>query len=350
MSSIVEELEAITGPGGVLSGDDVSSRASGIWRSDSIAAKAIVRPQTTEEVSQILRLCNEKEQSVIAHGGLTGLVESAITSPDDIALSFERMNQIEEINTTERTITVQSGTILQTVQEAAENAGLFYPLDVGGRGSCTIGGNIATNAGGNRVIRYGMARDMVLGLEAVLADGTIVSSMNHMIKNNAGYDLKQLFIGTEGSLGIVTRVVLRLREQPRSNETMLVAVDAFDKLPVLLKKLDGKLGGTLSAFEVLWNNYYRLVTTEPAKQRPPLDQDYPYYVLIEAMGGDPEKDKARVESALEEAFEAGLVEDAVLAQSEAQRNEMWAIRDDVEQTMRYEPCYVYDVSLRISDM
>ena len=170
MSSIVEELEAITGPGGVLSGDDVSSRASGIWRSDSIAAKAIVRPQTTEEVSQILRLCNEKEQSVIAHGGLTGLVESAITSPDDIALSFERMNQIEEINTTERTITVQSGTILQTVQEAAENAGLFYPLDVGGRGSCTIGGNIATNAGGNRVIRYGMARDMVLGLEAVLAD------------------------------------------------------------------------------------------------------------------------------------------------------------------------------------
>ena len=350
MSSIVEELEAITGPGGVLSGDDVSSRASGIWRSDSIAAKAIVRPQTTEEVSQILCLSNEKEQSVIAHGGLTGLVESAITSPDDIALSFERMNQIEEINTTERTITVQSGTILQTVQEAAENAGLFYPLDVGGRGSCTIGGNIATNAGGNRVIRYGMARDMVLGLEAVLADGTIVSSMNHMIKNNAGYDLKQLFIGTEGSLGIVTRVVLRLREQPRSNETMLVAVDAFDKLPVLLKKLDGKLGGTLSAFEVLWNNYYRLVTTEPAKQRPPLDQDYPYYVLIEAMGGDPEKDKARVESALEEAFEAGLVEDAVLAQSEAQRNEMWAIRDDVEQTMRYEPCYVYDVSLRISDM
>ena len=224
MSSIVEELEAITGPGGVLSGDDVSSRASGIWRSDSIAAKAIVRPQTTEEVSQILRLCNEKEQSVIAHGGLTGLVESAITSPDDIALSFERMNQIEEINTTERTITVQSGTILQTVQEAAENAGLFYPLDVGGRGSCTIGGNIATNAGGNRVIRYGMARDMVLGLEAVLADGTIVSSMNHMIKNNAGYDLKQLFIGTEGSLGIVTRVVLRLREQPRSNETILVAL------------------------------------------------------------------------------------------------------------------------------
>ena len=350
MSDIVEQLEAITGTGGVLSGDDVSSRASGIWRSDTIAAKAIVRPRTTEEVSRILRLCNENGQSVIAHGGLTGLVESAITSPDDIALSFERMNQIEEINVTERTMTVQSGTVLQTVQEAAENSGLFYPLDVGGRGSCTIGGNIATNAGGNRVIRYGMARDMVLGLEAVLADGTIVSSMNRMLKNNAGYDLKQLFIGTEGSLGVVTRVVLRLREQPRSNETILVAVDAFDKLPTLLKKIDGKLGGTLSAFEVLWNNYYRLVTTEPANQRPPLSQDYPYYVLIEAMGGDPENDKVRVESALEEVYEAGLVVDAVLAQSEAQRNEMWAIRDDVEQTMRYEPCYVYDVSLRISDM
>ena len=168
----------------------------------------------------------------------------------------------------------------------------MYPLDLGGRGSCTIGGNISTNAGGNRVIRYGMTRDMVLGLEAVLADGTVLSSMNEMIKNNAGYDLKQLFIGSEGSLGIVTRAVLRLREKPRSQETLFVAVDEFDKLPELLKLMDARLGGALSAFEVLWNNFYRLVSTPPAKQRPPLSQDHPYYVLIEAMGGDAETDKA----------------------------------------------------------
>ncbi|RTZ64603.1 MAG: FAD-binding oxidoreductase, partial [Verrucomicrobia bacterium] len=215
------------------------------------------------------------------------------------------------------------------IEEVAENSGLMYPLDIGARGSSTIGGNIATNAGGNRVLRYGMTRDMVLGLEAVLADGTVVSSMNEMIKNNAGYDLKQLFIGTEGSLGVVTRAVLRLREQPRSQETLLVAVDRFEQLPELLKVMDGKLGGTLSAFEVMWNEFYCLVTTEPAQQKPPLDQTYPYYVLIEARGGDSETDRARLESALAEVFEAGLVRDAVLAENEAQRRELWAMRDDV---------------------
>ena len=156
----------------------------------------------------------------------------------------------------DRTMTVQAGVILQTVQEQADAAGLMFPLDLGGRGTATIGGNISTNAGGNRVIRYGMARDMVLGLEAVLADGTVVSSMNRMIKNNAGYDLKQLFIGSEGSLGVVTRAVLRLREKPRSTETLFVAVDEFAKLGKFLKSMDASLGGTLSAFEVMWNNFY----------------------------------------------------------------------------------------------
>ena len=350
MDDVIEQLGVITGKGGVLTGDDVSSRASGIWRSDGIQARAIVRPRSTEEVSEILALCNARGLAVVPHGGLTGLVESAITESGDIAVSLERMNQIENINLVDRTITVQSGVVLQSVQEAAENADLMFPLDVGARGSCTVGGNIATNAGGNRVIRYGMARDMVLGLEAVLADGTIVSSMNTMIKNNAGYDLKQLFIGTEGSLGIVTRAVLRLREQPRSQETLFVAVDDFDKLPTLLKAMDAKLGGTLSAFEVMWNDFYRLVTTAPALQKPPLEQTYPYYVLIEAMGGDAQGDKGRVEAALADVYEQGLVVDAVVAQNEAQRREIWAMRDDVEQVNQYDPMYVYDVSLRISEM
>ena len=350
MSELLRAVREIVGSGGLLVGDDVAARSSGIWRSDPIAAKAIARPRNTEEVSRVLALCNAARQPVVAHGGLTGLAESAIAAPAELALSLERMNAIVEVDAVERTLVAEAGAVLEAVQEAADDQGLMFPLDIGARGSCTVGGNIATNAGGNRVIRYGMTRELVLGLEAVLADGTVVSSLNRMIKNNAGYDLKQLFIGTEGSLGVVTRVVLRLREKPRSEDTLLVAVEDFPKVLALLKAMDAGLGGTLSAFEVLWNNFYRLVTTPPANQKPPLAQDYPYYVLIEAMGGDPEADHARVERAFEDAFAAGLVADAVLATSDAQRRAMWAIRDDVAQLNQHDPWFVFDVSLRASDM
>ncbi|MDE0422342.1 MAG: FAD-binding oxidoreductase [Gammaproteobacteria bacterium] len=350
MDDLLATLAKVVGIGGMLTGTDVSSRASGIWRSQGIEAKAILRPRTTAEVSRILAICNAAGQPLVAQGGLTGLVEGHITQAGEIVLSLERMNAIEEVNPVERTMTVQAGVVLEAVHNAAEAHGLMYPLDIGGRGSCTLGGNIATNAGGNRVIRYGMTRDMVLGVEAVLADGTVVSSMNRMIKNNAGYDLKQLFIGTEGSLGIVTRAVLRLREKPRSQETMFVAVSDFDRVTALLKAMDAGLGGTLSAFEVLWNNFYRLVTTPPATQKPPLPQDYPFYVLVEAMGGDPQSDHARIEQVFAEAHESGLIEDAVIATSEAQRLELWAMRDDVEQVHQYKPVFIFDVSLRVSDM
>lgn len=346
MTDVVDELTVALGEDCVLTGADVHNRQAGIWRSDTIQAKALLRPRTTEQVSQALAICNARGQSVIPLGGLTGLVRSADTAPDDIALSLERMNQIEEINPVDRIMIVQGGVILQLLQEAAEEHDLMFPLDLGGRGSCTIGGNISTNAGGNRVIRYGMTRDMVLGLEAVLADGTVVSSMNQMIKNNAGYDLKQLFIGTEGSLGVVTRAVLRLREKPKSRATMLVAVDEFAKLAKFLKHMDVALGGTLSAFEVMWNNFYRLVTTAPAEGRPPIAQDYPYYVLVESMGGD----DSAVEAAMADAFEKDLLVDAVIAKSEAQRLGLWALRDNVEQCGRYAPIYTFDVSMRISQM
>jgi FAD/FMN-containing dehydrogenase len=350
MSDVIAALRDALGGDAVLTGDDVHNRAAGIWRRDGIRAKALVRPRDTDGVSRALAVCHAHGQSVIAHGGLTGLVGGALTAPDDVVISLERLNRIEEINTVDRTMTVQAGVVLQTVQEQADAAGLMFPLDLGGRGSATIGGNISTNAGGNRVIRYGMTRDMVLGLEAVLADGTVVSSMNRMIKNNAGYDLKQLFIGSEGSLGIVTRAVLRLREKPRSQETLFVAIDDFGKLTRFLKTMDASLGGTLSAFEVMWNNFYTLVTTEPAKNQPPLPQTYPYYVLVEAMGGDPQKDHERIEAALGQAYEEGLIADAVIAQSEAQRRQIWAIRDDVAQTFRLGPTFVFDVSMRISKM
>jgi FAD/FMN-containing dehydrogenase len=350
VSAIIDELRQLLDDDGLLQGAAVSSRAVGIWDSTGIEAAAIVRPRCTEEVAAVLRACNERRQTVTAHGGRTGLVEGQNTIREDIVLSLERMNRIEEVDAAGRTMTVQAGVPLQVGQEAAEKAGLYFPVDLGARGSCTIGGNVATNAGGNGVIRYGMTRENILGLEAVLADGTVISSLNKMIKNNAGYDLKQLFIGTEGTLGVVTRAVLRLREAPRSQNTALLACDAFPHVIDLLKLLDRELGGTLSAYEVMWRDFYLLVTTPPAKSRPPLPQDHAFYVLVEARGADPAVDTERFQSVLARALEQGLVKDVVLAKSQAERTALWAIRDDVEQGHRYGRPFIFDVSLQIKDM
>ncbi|MGA9575179.1 MAG: FAD-binding oxidoreductase, partial [Lysobacterales bacterium] len=216
---------------------------------------------------------------------------------------------------------------------------------------CTIGGNISTNAGGNSVIRYGMMREQLLGVEAVLADGTIISSLKGVIKNNTGYDLKQLFVGSEGTLGIVTRAVLRLRPMPVSVNTALVAIDRFDRVAGLLNKMDSALGGTLSAFEVLWNDFYQTIIGDGSKHPPPLDPAHAFYVLLESTGGHQEFDGARFEEALQEAFESELIVDAVVAQSKKHRADLWAIRDDIEElTRKLFPSMVFDVSLDIPEM
>jgi FAD/FMN-containing dehydrogenase len=350
MDEIVARLIRELGQDAVLLGDDVRARATGWGRPGPCLAKAIVRPRSTEEVSHVLRLCWEAHQPVVPQGGLTGLVGGTVPAESEIGLSLERMTAIEEVDPATRTMIVQAGAPLQSIQQSADQHDLLFPLDLGARGSCTIGGNVATNAGGNRVIRFGMTRDMVLGLEAVLADGTVLSSLNRMIKNNAGYDLKHLFIGSEGTLGIVTRVVLRLRQKPRSHNAALVAVTDFDKLTALLAVVDGGLAGTLSAFEVMWEPFYRLVTSEPARNRPPLAYGHPYYVLIEALGSSQERDSERFETVLDEAMTAGFITDAVLAKSRAERDKLWAMRDDVEQLGRLAPIFTYDVSLPIPTM
>ena len=266
-------------------------------------------------------------------------------------LSLERMKSISAVDTINRTVTVDAGVPLQKVQEAAEDAGLLFPLDLGARGSCTIGGNIATNAGGNSVIRYGMIREQLLGVEAVLADGTIISSLNRVIKNNTGYDLKQLFIGSEGTLGIVTRAVLRLRPLPRSSNTAMVAIDEFDHLGRFLTDMDAALGGTLSAFEVMWNDFYQLIVTEVGNHGEPLKPAHRFYVLLESTGGHEKGDRDRFQDALQEAFSAELIVDAVIAQSKQQRADLWAIRDDIEGlTQAFFPPLVFDISLDIQQM
>ncbi len=347
--ALIDRLSAILGPGGVLTGQDVQSRYPGFFM-DQIGADAIVRPRTTEEVSQVLALCNEARQPVVVQGGMSGWVRATQTRSGEIALSLERMNAIEQVDTANRTATVQAGVILEAFQDHLEQFGLTFPLDLGGRGSCQLGGNAATNAGGMRVIRYGMMRDQVLGIEAVLADGRIVTSMNRMIKNNTGYDLKQLFIGSEGTLGVITRLVLRLREQPVSSNTALVCADSFDKIASLLRHMDGALGGMLSAFELVDNSFYR-INTEAGRHKPPLPADKPFYAIIEALGPDQERDAELFEKALASAAEKGLFDDAVLARSERDREGIWEIREDLEHIIReFQPFYAFDVSLPVGDM
>jgi len=282
---------------------------------------------------------------------MTGLVGAAKPKGDEIPISFERMNKIEYLDAETGTMTVQSGVPLQAIQELADAQGMFFPLDLGSRGSCTIGGNISTNAGGNRVIRYGMTRDLVLGLETVLADGTIVSGMNRFIKNNAGYDLKQVFIGSEGTLGLITRAVLRLHRKPRSQVVGFCGVPGFDAVVALMHHLQSTLGGNLSAFEVMWRSTYLATIDDVPGVKAPLSRDHNFYVLTEAMGGDRERDQESFEAALSDAVDLGLITDAVISKSTTEITEMWRVRDGMAEAMgKQQPAASFDVSLSIGDM
>lgn len=351
MNEIIKRIQGIVGTQGLIVGDDVKSRKADFFDQCENLAMAIVRPSSTDELSQIMKLCFENNLKVVPWGGLTGLVHGTATKENDIALSLERMNRIETFDEAAGTMSVEAGCVLQTVQDTAAEKDWLFALDLGARGSATIGGNIATNAGGNQVIRYGMMRQQVLGLEAVLADGTIISSMNSMLKNNAGYDLKQLFIGSEGTLGIVTKAVLRLSPLPKSKQTALLAVDNFAQLTRLLNRLKSDLGGQLTCFEVMWQNFYQLMVNESKKHQDVLLGEYAYYVLVEAQGFDSVRDAELFESALCDIIEAGDISDAVIAQSSVQTEKLWAMRDDIETLAgTLNPVFVFDISLPIVEM
>jgi FAD/FMN-containing dehydrogenase len=347
--ALPEELRAIVGEQGVLEGDAVRQRAAVLWHG-RVDSGLLVRPRNTEQVSKVLALCHARGQSVVTHGGLTGLVNGADAASGDIVLSLESMSAIERVDVPGRTLRAQAGAKLGNVQREAENHGMVFPLDLGARDSATVGGNISTNAGGLRVFRYGMMRNLVLGIEAVLADGTVLTSLNRMLKNNAGYDLKQLFIGSEGTLGVVTRAELRLVSRTHSQETLLAALPTFDALVDLLGRLDAGLGGQLAAFEALWGNYYDLNTAAPAQNAPPLARGAPFYAIAETLGGDPESDRARLEAVLGDALSAGVITDVTLASSETERRAIWNIREDVWQPKHIAPLLTFDVSLPIENM
>jgi FAD/FMN-containing dehydrogenase len=352
MDDLIARLKDVLGPNGALEGDEIGEAyREDFGRFRNTAPRLVMRPASTEEVSRVLALCNEAGQPIVAQGGMTGLVDAAVAGENEIAINLERMRNLIEFDDASATMTVEAGMPLQTVQEIADEHGFLFPLDIGARGSCTVGGNLSTNAGGNRVIKYGMMRDMVLGLEAVLADGTVITSLNKMIKNNAGYDLKHLFIGSEGTLGIVTRAVLRLRPKPRSQSVGFAALGGFDDAVALLRHCHERLGGTLSAYEAFWPSSYHLVRDRAPNVRLPLADDHKFYVLIESMGGDEAADAERFEATLADAIEKGWIVDAVIAKSAAEVDALWEVRDGIpEGLFSYRTMLNYDVSLPLGDM
>lgn len=351
MTALLDHIATIVGPGGLLTGEDVSLRAADWLGLSTCKAKAVVRPASTGQLAQVMQACHAAGQSVVPAGGLTGLVHGSDAAADDIQISFERMRAVVAVDPVGRTVTVEAGCPIQAVHEAVAAHGLVFAVDWGARGSATVGGGISTNAGGNRVVRYGMMRDNVLGVEAVLADGTVISSLNTLLKNNAAYDLKQLFIGSEGTLGLVTRAVLKLHPAPSSEATGIVALDSYDAVLGFFAHLGRRLGSTLTSFEVMWRDHYELIAVTSGRHVPPLPGGHAFYAIVEACGIDPERDGGHFAAVLGEALEQGLAVDAVIAASKAQAQGIWKVREDIEGLfMATAPAVTFDVSLPIAAM
>ena len=352
MTDIVADLRQALGPDLVSVGEDIPVRNRRDWSTPApVKPLALVRPRQTSEVAVAVRLCHAAGVPVVPQGGMTGLCGGATPIAKGVAISLERMTGIEEIDLATATATVRAGTPLEAIQDAVDTAGFLLPLDLGARGSCAIGGNISTNAGGNRVVRYGMTRDMILGLEVVLPDGTVLNSLNKLVKNNTGYDLKQLFIGAEGTLGIVTRAVVKLQPKPAFFTAAVCGLPDFAAVVRLLQGARAGLGGTLSAFEVMWPDFYELMTTKAPGVRTPLVGRHGRYVLLEAQGADEAFENPRFEAFLERMLEAGIIEDAAVARSAADVRAFWGLRDAVSEFDHIlGPSTGFDVSLPTGEM
>src|SRR5476651_565391 len=315
------------------------------WRSKYKGnSPLLLKPSATSEVSAILAICNETNTAVVPQGGNTGLVGGQIPFDGEILLSLSRMNQVRAIDAPAQALTVEAGVVLVHAQTAADGAGLYFPLSLAAEGAATIGGNLSTNAGGVNVLRYGMARDLVLGLEVVLADGRVLDLRNKMIKNNCGYDLKQCFIGSEGTLGVITRAVLKLAPQPGQTSTLLCALPDYASAVSLLRRIQRSVG-TPQAYELMWQDFFRLGVSWLENTTAPMSLDHPLYVLLESAGS-----REALEQALADAFDAGEVVDAILASSHTQARGLWKIREATgEFPLRLVPLN-FDISLPIGQI
>ncbi len=347
ITALLQEL----GPSRVKTGEAIPARncQDGV-KAEPTTPLAVIMPRTVEEVSTALRICHAHGQAITPQGGMTGLAKAAHPSADEVMLSLELMSGIEEVDKEAGTLTALAGTTLAAIQQVADEAGLLCGIDLGARGSCTIGGNVATNAGGNQVLRYGMTRRNVLGLEVVLADGTIVRSLNKMLKNNAGYDWTQMFIGSEGTLGIVTRVVIMLHPKPLSIETALVAVPSTEAAIALLRAAGRHLPAGLLVFEAMWQDFMTVAVESIGLPRP-FAQDHPLLVLLEPPGDGTAAGREALETFLADQMEQGIVSDALIAQSGSERARFWSYRESPYEYARFMPPIVgFDISFPIGRM
>lgn len=344
------ELQAELGQDCVSVGANLHERYAADWSEAPPQRPAIVlKPRSPAQVAQALAICHRHDQAVVIQGGLTGLAGGATPQAEEVVLSLERLNEIEDFDTTGGLIQVQAGITLQALQQHVEAAGWQFPLDLGARGSCQIGGNAATNAGGNRVIRYGTMRRLILGLEVALPDGRLLNLLGRVTKDTTGVDLKQLFIGAEGTLGVITRLVLRLSPLCANSSVALCALPSFQAATRLVQELRRALP-ELSAFELMWQGFLT-ASCEVAGLRPPFTEAAPLYALIETQGNHAETDRERLESALAQALESGWATDAIVAQSLTENTSLWAYRESVGELLgRLKPFAAFDVAIPMSRM
>ena len=313
---------------------------------------AVVRPANTDEVAAVVKICAETGTGIVPQGGNTGMCGGATPSAagNEIVLCLGRMNRIRETDALNNTLTAEAGCILANVQQAALAADRYFPLSLGAEGSCQIGGNLATNAGGINVLRYGNAREQALGLEVVLPDGRVWDGLRGLRKDNTGYDLKDLFIGSEGTLGIITAAVLKLYPRPRAQLTALLAVADPAAAVQLLARLRGACGERVSAFEIISRHCLELVLKHIPGTREPLSQPHPWHVLVElADTSEAGLLRADFETAVAKAVEGGLARDAVIAESTAQSQALWRLRETIPEASRDEGLvYRHDISLTVS--
>jgi FAD/FMN-containing dehydrogenase len=352
MTEILERLKQAAGSNGFSEDAQEISPHLEEWRGRMRGRSALLlKPATTEQVSAILAICHQTDTAIVPQGGNTGLVGAQIPLHGEVLLSLKRMNRIRGVDAPGMTLVAEAGVTLKKAQEAAAAEQLLFPLSLGSEGSCTIGGNISTNAGGNHVLRYGMMRALVLGLEVVLADGKVLPMLKSLHKDNTGYDLKQIFIGAEGTLGIVTAASLRLFPRPAQIATAFTAVPSPAAALKLLGHMQTRTGGLLSSFELVSGPTLELVLKKIPNTRAPLTAPSPWYILMEISGGAGSSLEALTQSALEEAMAETLVSDAVLAQNQAQARSFWHMRETISEAEKREGVSIkHDISVPVASI
>ncbi len=349
---VAAKLKAAAGPSGWSEEPREIAPHLHEWRGRWHGKSALLlKPDATEQIARIAAVCNETRTPLVPQGGNTGLVGGQIPENGEVLLSLERMNRIRRVSPEQNLIIAEAGVVLANAQNAAAEAGRLFPLSLASEGSCTIGGNISTNAGGVHVLRYGMMRDLVLGLEVVLADGSILNLMKGLRKDNTGYDLKQLFIGAEGTLGIVTAAMLRLSPQPVSYVTVLAALDDLAAAHPILNGLQQATGGQVSAFEIMQRRALELVLGEIPGTANPLAGDYQWALLIETGNSAALDCNEAVEGVLSQAIESGAVRDAIFAKTLRERESLWRLRESIPEAQRKQGLSIAnDISVPLARM